>query len=117
MALPQICNDGRKRLLAMLRSSTPPRRAQLCMAEQRRKRAASTVQGALSIYDVAPRSYRQYAVSGSRAAALEHDLEYREAPLLEERLGLRRQQILHIDRRHAVGRAGEDRYRINDGRV
>ena len=47
----------------------------------------------------------------------DHALEHREAPLLEERFGLRRQQILHVDRRHAVGRAGEDRHRIDDGRV
>jgi hypothetical protein len=32
-------------------------------------------------------------------------LEHRESPLLKKRLGLRRHQILHVDRRHAVGRA------------
>src|SRR4051812_32927098 len=44
-------------------------------------------------------------------------LKHCKAPLLKERLGLWRQQILHVDRRHAVGRAGEDRHRVDDGRV
>src|SRR5262245_27779399 len=69
---------------------------------------------------------RQYLIGNARYrdrarqrsnTYLERCLEDCEASLLEERLGLRRQQILQINGRHAVGRGGENRYRVDDGRV
>src|SRR5215467_1581680 len=109
-------------LLAVLRSSTPRTHAQLCMAGQRYMRAASTPHQSLSICDVASISYGANARYQDRAQRhsiiiSNKGLENCEAPFLEERFGLRRQQILHIDRGHAVGRAGEDRHRIDDRRV
>src|SRR5215475_9931293 len=54
-----------------------------------------------------------YARYQDRALRLKHC----EATLLEERLGLRRKQVPHVDRRHAVSRPGKDCYRINDRRM